>query len=70
MNNEIVKCLDTIESMVKLGFRFTLIHNADDKRLQIVSSVNPDKIKHKFPEFNIFLSGRNEKMVERVFFYN
>lgn len=68
--NIIIEFNDCVLNMIQNGFRFSVIHNPNDKKLQIVSAVEPDKIKHKFPEFNIFLSGRSDKMVERIFFYD
>ena len=68
-NPQLAEALNTLNSLIKNGFRFSVIHNPEEKRLQIISATNPDKIKHRFPDFNIYLSNRNEKMVEKVFFY-
>lgn len=57
-----------IKALINKGYRFSVIHNPNERLLKIVSSTNPDRIKHDFPEFNIYLLGL-DKIVEKVFFY-
>lgn len=68
-NEKLKEFFETTESLIKKHFRFSIIHNPQEQCLRIVSATNPDMIKHSFPDFNIYLSGRNEKIVERVFYY-
>ena len=64
----LLEVFKTMDALIEGEFRFSVIHNAIEKRVNIVSSTNCDQIKHCFPEFNIYLSGR-DKIVERVFLY-
>lgn len=68
-NEKLKEFFETTEKLIKKNFRFSVIHNPQEKSLRIVSATNPDMIKHNFPDFNIYLSGRSEKIVERVFYY-
>lgn len=68
-NEKLKEFFETTEALVQKHFRFSIIHNPQEHCLRIVSATNPDMIKHAFPDFNIYLSGRTEKIVERVFYY-
>lgn len=65
---EMQKFYEDIEALVKQKFRFSIINNPEAKKLTLVSATNVDQIKHKFPDFYIYLNG-NQKIVERVYFY-
>lgn len=60
------------EALILRGFRFSVVHNPDEKYLKIIASQNCDKIKNKFPHFNIYLTDRKPltKMVESVYYYD
>lgn len=69
-NETIIEINETVEKLIRKGFGFTLIHRPPEKKVAIISVIEPDKIKHQFPSFNIYMKDRNQKVVEKVFFYD
>lgn len=69
-NETIIEINETLEKLIRKGFQFSLIHRPEEKKVAIISVVNPDKIKHQFPSFNIYMKDRNQKIVEKIFYYD
>lgn len=59
----------TLTNLAQKHFRFSMIHNPIGKYFQIISIIDPDRIKNKFPEFNISLNASGQKYVELFFYY-
>jgi len=68
-NNPMEDFANMTLQLVRAGFRFSVIHNPDERYLLIQSVVNVDRLKNKFPTFNIYLGANGQKIVEKYFHY-
>jgi hypothetical protein len=58
-----------VQSLINHGFRFSVVHNPQEKYLVIQAITDADKLKFAHPSFNIYIGANGHKTVEQYFFY-